>query len=306
MKLLTLQSLAWLCLISLSCQLENDKVDKSSNTQVSSALESNVLAVSEKVWTCSICNKEVSGRGFEEISDGVWRPCAEKFQCMICSEKCGLKHTGKWDALAANNSIDFSQNENNVNGIEYQAPDLPGIITEINFGEFILLIDRDLDKKTFQNLRTNTLLVLQENLGESIEDATLRIKGAASSSYIIERRYETSIVIDDEGPRCGLTDWKHFNSDWEQLNKNSIGDFVCQSFTEDERKKFTNISLEELRNKVKLKCDDRFFDIVKNATSPNEYPIQVEVSKIYLKITSHLLDGSSTARIIIIHTAIGC
>ena len=42
---------------------------------------------------CEICHRSFKGRGYEEVSDGIWKLCQEPYQCYICSKSCGLKHT---------------------------------------------------------------------------------------------------------------------------------------------------------------------------------------------------------------------
>lgn len=49
--------------------------------------------------TCEICNREFEGLGYEEVSDGVWEPCKEPYQCFVCSPSCGRKHTGNMNNL---------------------------------------------------------------------------------------------------------------------------------------------------------------------------------------------------------------
>jgi hypothetical protein len=48
---------------------------------------------------CSICGRKFTGNGFEEVSEGVWKPCQEPYQCYICSQECGMKHTAQMNAL---------------------------------------------------------------------------------------------------------------------------------------------------------------------------------------------------------------
>ena len=49
--------------------------------------------------TCTICNREFEGRGYDEVSEGVWRPCQEPYQCFICSSTCGMRHTSEMNNL---------------------------------------------------------------------------------------------------------------------------------------------------------------------------------------------------------------
>jgi len=55
--------------------------------------------IEEAVWNCSICGRRIYGRGFQEVSNGVWRPCKEPYQCQICSPECGMRHTQNWQKI---------------------------------------------------------------------------------------------------------------------------------------------------------------------------------------------------------------
>ena len=66
----------------------------------------------ESTNTCSICDKTFTGNGYEEVSDGVWKPCKESYQCYICSKSCGMKHTRQMNNLV--NGIDGRVYESNV------------------------------------------------------------------------------------------------------------------------------------------------------------------------------------------------
>ena len=43
--------------------------------------------------TCNICGKRFVGRGYTEVSTGLWQPTKEPLQSFICSRGCGAVHT---------------------------------------------------------------------------------------------------------------------------------------------------------------------------------------------------------------------
>lgn len=59
----------------------------------------NTGVAAEQGWNCSQCAKLISGRGFEELSEGIWKPCKEPYQCQVCSPECGRKHTAEMNSL---------------------------------------------------------------------------------------------------------------------------------------------------------------------------------------------------------------
>lgn len=63
--------------------------------------------VEEKIYTanvCTVCGKKFSGKGYEEVADGVWEQCKEPYQGSICSVFCGRIHTKKMNELVAKTS----------------------------------------------------------------------------------------------------------------------------------------------------------------------------------------------------------
>ena len=48
---------------------------------------------------CSICGRQFTGNGYEEVSDGVWKLCKDGEQSYICSPECGMVHTRKMNEL---------------------------------------------------------------------------------------------------------------------------------------------------------------------------------------------------------------
>jgi hypothetical protein len=46
--------------------------------------------------TCTKCGKRFTGRGYTEVSDGVWEEEKAPYQSYICSRQCGQKHTDNW------------------------------------------------------------------------------------------------------------------------------------------------------------------------------------------------------------------
>lgn len=80
-----------------------------SNTRSEQSSQNN----SEVENTCTICNRTFTGKGYEEVSNGVWRLCEEPYQCYICSKSCGMKHTRQMNNLI-NETSDGKVYDSNV------------------------------------------------------------------------------------------------------------------------------------------------------------------------------------------------
>ena len=153
----------------------------------------------------------------------------------------------------------------------------------------------------------NNQVEIYAEVGETIEGQHISISSALLTGFTVEQRYETSITIMDEGPHCDLTEWKHFYSEWKQLKTNKSGHFVCESYTENESKKFPKISMDDLREIAAENCGESWSELLENVKKPTEYPSAVGISRYFLRITGKRKDnGQTVTKMIIIETPMGC
>lgn len=182
-------------------------------------------------------------------------------------------------------------------------------ITTLRFNELSISINRfiisDEDMK-IEQIQKDTVEIDAE-LGETIEGQLISISSDQLTDLTVEQRYETSVTIMNEGPHCDLTDWKHFYSDWKQLQANSNGKFVCDKYTEEEYHKFPKVSIADLKQKVKEQCGDAWLKLVEKVKTPTEYPSSVSISHYYLRVTGKRKDnGQTVTKLIVVETPMGC
>lgn len=182
-------------------------------------------------------------------------------------------------------------------------------VTTIKFNEFSVSISRlviyDKDKK-IEKTQKDTVDVYVE-LGETIEGQIISVSNEQLTHLTIEQRFETSVTIMNEGPHCDLTEWKHFYSDWKQLQTNNNGQFICEKYSKMEREKFPKISIDELKQHVKHQCGEEWLKLVERVELPTEYPSGVAISRYYLRITGQSKDnGKRVIKVIILETPMGC
>ena len=182
-------------------------------------------------------------------------------------------------------------------------------IALIEFKEISIFINRlkiyDEDNIISTN-GTDTVLINAE-LGEKFEGQIITYKSDILSDIIIEQRYQTSVTIMKEGPHCDLTEWKHFYSNWKRLASSSNGQFIADSYSENEQKKFPSISINDLKKEVKNLCGEDWVQLLDSIKTPNDYPSGVSISRYYLKITGKHKDTNSiVTKIIVIENQMGC
>lgn len=125
-------------------------------------------------------------------------------------------------------------------------------------------------------------------------DPSLKIK--------IEQRYETSIVVNDEGPHLDLYDWKHYRSNWQELSCVKKGVYKSIKISREESHRFLQVPFSEVIEAVKEKGGNRWYELAKNAGSINNPPVGVGVSKISFRVSAYI-DGRWT-RVYTLHCRI--
>ena len=158
-------------------------------------------------------------------------------------------------------------------------------VVHLNFKEFIVELDsvEVWDKnENLKEIQKDTAKVFVE-IGEPIEGQTWKIIPKKNGEIKIYQRFENSITIMKEGPHCDLTDWRHFDSEWKELQLND-GNFLTESYSDKERGKFIQVDMKELRDVVRKQCGNDWAELIKGVKSPTEYPSGVGMSSIFLKI----------------------
>ncbi|MBE9584684.1 hypothetical protein IM792_09525 [Mucilaginibacter sp. JRF] len=186
---------------------------------------------------------------------------------------------------------------------------LPDTTVTIKFPEISLNINRLVlfeDTITTKDAKADTMYLIA-GLGETIEGQLISVNSDNLLNLKLEQRYETSVTIQDEGPHCDLTEWKHYDSEWKPLPKNKNGQFTCLSYTEDEWQKFPDVSIAELKKAVEKHCGERWSNHIKNVKSPTDYPSAVSVSRYFLRITGQQKSSKKEIeKLIVIEILMGC
>src|SRR5688572_31178406 len=66
-----------------------------------------------------------------------------------------------------------------------------------------------------------TAVITDLELGDSVEGAILELVSEPSNlaSFSVQVQYETSVTIMNEGPHLDLVEWKHYTSEWRNIER---------------------------------------------------------------------------------------
>lgn len=108
--------------------------------------------------------------------------------------------------------------------------------------------------------------------------------GVEQKNFRVQAQYETSVTISWEGPHLDLLDWKHFRSEWSDLEQLGNLKFRMPTYTDDEASRFPTVSSKEIYQAVREAGGSEWAERVKQARGPNEYPSSVGISALRLRI----------------------
>jgi len=182
-------------------------------------------------------------------------------------------------------------------------------IADIRFNEFSVSINRLIiyvENHKIDQIQKDTVEIYAD-IGETIEGQLFSLSSEHLTNFSVEQRYETSITIMNEGPHCDLTNWKHYNSNWIPLKQNTNEQFVGYKYSVSDFEKFPDVSISEMKQKVKEQCGEEWFKLIEKVRTLTEYPIGVGISRYYIKITGQRKDnGKTITKLIIIQRPMGC
>ncbi|MGN7721132.1 hypothetical protein [Chitinophaga sp. 22620] len=179
----------------------------------------------------------------------------------------------------------------------------------VHFRNDLLVFSCRLTEPIVNQTDPDTVFVSPGELGETLAGATLKIKSDSLASLVVEQSYETVSGISNEGPICLLENWKHYRSDWVQLEGGYgeyNGDYFCKEYSQEEDARFPDVDITEWKKEVERSCGKDYLELVKNNTTLTGDAAFVTIHKIYFRITGKKKDGSTVTKYIVFYPSIGC
>jgi hypothetical protein len=143
-------------------------------------------------------------------------------------------------------------------------------------------------------------------LGDSPEGKIITIHNKGYKHISIFQRFENSVTIMNEGPHCDLTEWKHYYSSWEPLQAISKTKFKTLGYSSAQRRQFMDIDINQLKTEVENKCGKDWRSYVNDITTVNDFPADIGISRIFLKVLLTNENDEVTEKIIEFQIPMGC
>ena len=156
---------------------------------------------------------------------------------------------------------------------------------------------------SIENKGDTTFVSLE--LGDSPEGQILKINNSDVKILNIYQKYETSVTIMDEGPHFDLLNWKHYFSDWQEINRIQNNTFKSVNYSEELHEKFPQIDINSFKEYVKRNVGNSWYKLITTVKSVNEYPCAVDINRIIYKIT-YTIEGKLKEKYLIFEIPMGC
>ena len=187
---------------------------------------------------------------------------------------------------------------------------------DLNFEDFSVRVFRF---KTFNKninevvFSKDSIIKVKSDLGFTPFCKVVQIKNSNWNETRVYWRYKTSLSISDEGPHLDLLDWKHYTSDWEEVDKIDGNNWwlIDYGIVRRERK-FPDVSKEEIIQAIidHSDNDSQWLDVwnkyYKNKHANDVLLSLFDFSHMYLKITGIDENGVKQERMIEIMIPLGC
>ncbi len=160
--------------------------------------------------------------------------------------------------------------------------------------EFKARDDRTLDPQKWRITQKNNRTQIELDLGEPLAHLILlHVAPMSSEKFRVDRQYETSLTLMNEGPHYDLLNWKHYISKWQRLPEVKANTFLSNEITSSE---FPTVTTQEIMAAVtddkegqsgagEYALEKRWGTIAAQCKSATDYPCGVSISRVRLKIS---------------------
>ena len=147
------------------------------------------------------------------------------------------------------------------------------------------------------------------DIGDDINGREITIvRGDESAQYRIFERYRTSMTVMGEGPHLDLIDWRHFDSEWIELDQLAQRKFRTLAYEQMDSSKFPITTKAELISAVRKRASDwpQIVELAKTCRNPNDEPCAVTESSLYFRIEKLVGSRWTTVGLVEVYIPMGC
>lgn len=151
---------------------------------------------------------------------------------------------------------------------------------------------------------------LSLELGDTIESAMVEVVPGSDDAQDLELQYqiETSMTIVNDGPHLDLVDWKHYTSDWTNVERIDARRFRLPKIESgyESASQFPDYTVDELYQAVLAIGGQRWADLAAKWPRPEDGRIGVGISTVRIRVVARRPGGPETLFTLHISVPMGC
>jgi len=159
-------------------------------------------------------------------------------------------------------------------------------------------------------LSKNPVVVDDFDVPEDVDGQEISIVGGdKAAQFRIFERYRTSMTVMGEGPHLDLVDWRHFDSEWIELDQLAQRKFRTLATEQMDASKFPPTTQAELISAVRKRASADWptaLELAKTCRSPHHEPCSVGVSSVYFRVEKQVGDRWITVGVVEVLIPMGC
>jgi hypothetical protein len=148
--------------------------------------------------------------------------------------------------------------------------------------------------------------MLEAVMGAEIGDVLVSVFTTELQDVVIGQSMRTTMTINNEGPSCELSDWKHYTMPWTAVKQITTEQFKLNGYNADEYNRFPDVTVEEVKAAAKTHCSADWLPIINNIKSLQDAYCDVVMDKVMLRVSGKKANGQKVEKYVIINMPTGC
>jgi hypothetical protein len=148
--------------------------------------------------------------------------------------------------------------------------------------------------------------MFEAEMGSEIGDVLVSVFTTELQDVVIEQSMRTTMTINNEGPSCELSDWKHYTMPWTAVKQITTEQFKLNGYEDEDYNRFPNVTVEEVKTAAKTHCSADWLPIINNIKSLQDAYCDVVMDKVILRVSGKKANGQKVEKYVMITMPTGC
>jgi hypothetical protein len=179
----------------------------------------------------------------------------------------------------------------------------------ITFDEITLKFEggiNELSASEDRQPKSQDTAMLEAEMGSEIGNVLVSVFTTELQDVVIEQSMRTTMTINNDGPSCELSDWKHYIMPWTSIKQITTEQFKLNGYNADEYNRFPDVTVEEVKTAAKAHCSADWLPIINTIKSMQDAYCDVVMDKVMLRVSGKKANGQKVEKYVMIIIPTGC